>query len=69
MRFDIIDQGADQMLGFAAARADEDPVSPADMGERPFFRREFLRTACPPYIEQIFRCFRNVASRTSFLKF
>jgi hypothetical protein len=68
MGFDIIDQGADQMLGFAAARADEDPVSPADMGERLFFRREFLRIARPPYIEQIFLRFRRATSRTFFLK-
>ncbi len=64
MGFDIVDQGADQMLGLAATRADKDPVSPADMVEHLFFRRELLRIARPPCIEQIFRRFRRVTSRT-----
>jgi hypothetical protein len=62
MGFDVIDQGADQILGFAAARADEDPVSPADMGECLFFRREFLWITRPPCLEQIFRRFRRITS-------
>ncbi len=53
MGFDIVDQRANQVLGLAAARADEDPVAPADTAEHLLLRCEFLRITLPPDIKKI----------------